>query len=84
MRLALSLGRSLESALGVFAHPLAWIPLSLAIADTDKPCRSKSSIIIIPPILTPEIPLPTTGRSIIDHAPPRYTGEDSNGPSREY
>ncbi|WP_292147750.1 ATP-binding protein [Mesorhizobium sp.] len=59
------------------------IPLSLAIADTDRPCRCKSSIIIISPILITEIPLPTTRRSINDHAPPvsrsalRKTGDSA-------
>ncbi|WP_365962661.1 IS66 family transposase zinc-finger binding domain-containing protein [Mesorhizobium sp.] len=59
------------------------IPLSLAIADTDRPCRCKSSIIIISPILITEIPLPTIRRSINDHAPPvsrsalRKTGDSA-------
>jgi hypothetical protein len=46
------------------------IPLCRAIVDTDRPCRCKSSIIIISPILITETPLPTIRRSIGDHAPP--------------
>lgn len=38
--------------------------LSEAIADTDRPYRCKSNIIIISPILTTENPLPTIGRNI--------------------
>lgn len=42
------------------------IPACLAIADTDRPCRCRSRIIIISLSLITEIPLPTIGSSIGD------------------
>ena len=50
------------------------MPVCLAIADTDRPCRCKSRIIIVSLSLITDIPLPTIGRSIDDDAPPVYRG----------
>ncbi|CAK7261978.1 protein of unknown function (plasmid) [Shinella sp. WSC3-e] len=50
------------------------MPVCLAIADTDKPCRCKSRIMIVSLSLITNIPLPTIGRSIGDAAPPVFRG----------
>ncbi|MER8849822.1 hypothetical protein [Mesorhizobium australicum] len=82
-------GASIPSAM-YLRTVLRSIPLYLAIADTDRPCRCKSSIIIVSPILITKIPLPTIRRSINDHEPPvsrralRKTGDSAKlGVGRE-
>src|SRR5688500_3927024 len=49
-------------------------PVVRAIADTDRPCRCRSSITTNSPRLITENPLPTIGMSIGEDAPPVFQG----------